>query len=318
MEPATMSVAQRYNNFSPTLLAHLKEWEARKGIKDDELLEFEAILVSEPQEVAYKSTFDADSMHDAQKGKPIGQIGMLNGETIVDPGTEDFINLTFFEGGYSPGKTKGRVWFTGKDKAVKLVRKKDNPALYRHLALSNYTEDNANPSSTMPAGGYLYRLVRPVEVVEQGWEQRMALNAVMQEIGVATRTTLLNLAPKLKGIAHPEGISDNQLRENFARFAEKGQNYAQVAALFNADETKFTLNVERAVERSVVAVDKGKAVLVFTDTQEVICPASPTDSTIKQLVNFLLVEDGQTTYKQILALTSKADAPRGPGRPKAS
>lgn len=307
MDPTYAPAAVRYNQFSPKLKEHLKEWEARKGITPDELLEFEFIShTGDAPTVAYKSTFDADSMYDAQKGKPVGEMSLLNGESIIDPGTDDFINLTYFEGGWAPGKVKGRVWFKGKEKAVLHVRKNSNLALYLHLAFSNYTEDNANPSRSMPAGGYLYRLIRPTEVVEEGWKERMEKSEAIQAIGVSLRSTLLHIAPSLKGVSHPEGITDDQLRENIARFAEQGQNYKLVTQLLNADETKFTQHVEKAIEASVVYVDTENALWRFSTSQDAICPASPTDSTPKQLVKFLLAQDGQTTYKQILALTEKA------------
>ncbi|MGI4873228.1 MAG: hypothetical protein ACRYFX_18865 [Janthinobacterium lividum] len=314
METQYSATQVRYNNLSDRAKALIKEWEAQKGIKEDEPLLFEMIGNGDTALVAQKGTHDGD-MAEAYRTKPLSPQGTVNGESIVDPGTGEAVHLLYFTGMYSPNVPKKVIMFMPIDIApdgskgqtvlrVPPFTKKSNPDLYRYLIMSNYMEDNANPAQVPPANGFLYRLVRPTEVVAQGWEQRMGLNAAMQEISVATRSTLLSLAPKLN-IAHPVGVTDDQLRENFAKYAEKGQNYLTLTQLFNADETKFTLNVDKAVERSIVAVDADKAVWVFTDTQAVICPAKPTDSTTKQLVNFLLVEDGQTTYKQILALLAK-------------
>lgn len=319
MEPHYATQVQpRYNNYSAKAKELLKEWEAKKGVTDEEMLSFELIGSGDTALVAEKGTLD-DSMADAQRRKPLSPQNTVNGESIVDPGTGEAIQILYFTGMYSPNVPKKVIMFMPVDVApdgskgqdvlrVPPFSKKGNPDLYRYLAMSNYLEDNANPAQVLPSTGTMnmYRLVRPTEVVEQGWEQRMALNGVIQAIGTATRATLLHFAPRLN-IAHPAGITDGQLRENFARFAEKGQNATTLAGLFEADETKFTVNVERAVELSIVAVDPDQAVWRFTSTQAVICPARPTDSTRKQLVDFLLVEDGQTSYKQLLALLAKAD-----------
>lgn len=311
MEPQ-FATQVRYNNYSPKSKELLAQWEAEKGIKDDEKLIFEMIGDGSRELIAYKGTKDADSMMDATRAKAISPQGTVNGEDIVDPGTGETMHILYFKGIYSPNRPKEVIMFMPAAAAAGLdtlrvppFTKKSNPDLYRYLVMSNFMEDNANPTQIAPSNGYLYRLIRPTEVVKAGWTERMERTRVMDSIDSASRSTLLLLAPKLPGVAHPEGISDDQLRENFANYAERGQNYKTLDNLFSADETKFNQQVEKAIDSGVVYADKEAAMWRFSASQEAICPASPTDSTTKQLVTFLQVQDGQISYKQILALLAK-------------
>ena len=328
MQPAYPTVQTRYNNLSEKLKAAIKDFEARKGITDTEPLLFEMIGNGDTALVAHKGTFD-DEMAETFRFNPLSPQGTINGETIIDPGTDEAIQLLYFTGMYSPNVPKKVIMFMPVEKATDGSRgqtvlrvppftKKSNPDLYRYLILSNYMEDNANPARQVPMNGCLYRLIRPVEVIEKGWEQRMALQATLNEIDLAARSTLMLLAPR-NHIAHSLTMTDEQLKENFAKFAEKGVNYALLADQFAADETQFNATIERAIDKSIVAVDKDRAMWIFTSSREVICNASPTESTTKQLVDFLLTQNGQTGYKQILASLGDeqvAPAARKGGRPK--
>lgn len=305
MEPQ-FATQIRYNNFSPKLKEHLREWEAKKGIKDDEQLTFEWLGQGDTKLTAYKSTREADEMMDATRSRAMGKECMVNGEDIVDPGTEEVIHLLYYRGIYSANRRKEVIMFQGDDTLKLTFKKKDNLDLYRYLVFSNYMQDNANPARVNPPGGPLYKLLRPEEMVESDWEVAMAKNEAVRAIALATRATLLAIAPKCEGVAHAEGISDNRLRENFRKYAERGTNYLTLTNLLDSDETKFTLNVDKAIEAGVVQVNEENAVWVFSATQAAICPASNSQSKAKQLVDFLLKESGQTTYKQILALTAKA------------
>ena len=305
-----------FNNFSPTLLAIRAKWEQEQGIVPSELLTFRRIGTGQQSTLRIKGTGKGNENSDfTEMPAALTAFFVPSQESILDPGTRTYLQLAYFKGGWSPGKTRESVRFGGPEETTLTVTPEANPDLYDFLSFSPRLKDGCNPSrdsSISPS----YELLRPLRNVETNWRDRQKHADVITAIGQATLDSLQYLAPK---ISLPASTStEEKMRDNFAQFADKNAaNVERLRQLLDADETLVFQNVEKAIAAEIVQVNPTSMMWVLTSTQAVITPASPDRNTLQQLVDYLLLEGGQPTYKQILQLTQKpgAAAPAAPAKP---
>lgn len=291
------------NNFSQSMRAKRDEWAESLGIKPSEMLIFRKIGNGSNNILELKSSQRSAEFAPFEAVKTTNQSWCPpNHESIADAAAPGgYVQAVYYEGGYFPGKTKAMVKFAGSgDETVLAVVPEEKPDLYDFLTLSPRLQGGINQGRTAAQ----FELLRPDAAVEANWQDDQKQAEVIVRIGTATVDTLRFLAPKLH--LPSDTPTEQRLRKNFADFAKLNMgNVAKLAALFNADETRIYQQVEKAIAADIVAVNKEKAVWVLTSTQEPITAASPDRNTLDQLVGHLILEPGQTTYKQILALTSK-------------
>lgn len=308
-----------YNNFSPTLLDIRAKWEQAQGIVPTELLTFRRIGTGQQSTLRIKGTNKGSENADfTEMPAALTAFFIPSQESILDPGTRTYLQLAYFKGGWSPGKTREPVKFGGPEQTTLTVTPDSNPDLYDFLTFSPRLKDGCNPSrdSSIVAS---YELLRPLRMVETNWRERQKHADVITAIGIATLESLQYLAPKIQLPAST--ATEEKMRDNFAAFADKNAaNVERLAQLLAADETLVFQNVEKAIAMEIVQVNPDSMMWVLTSTQAVLTPASPDRNTLQQLVDYLLLEGGQNTYKQILQLTQRggaqiATAPAVPNKP---
>lgn len=304
MQPAYSQV--QYNTFSPELLKIREDWEKQQGIASGEMLTFRRIGTGNTEKLRIKATSKGSENADftEMKAAPVSYFIPAQ-ESIYDPGKKSYVQLAYFKGGWAPGKERASVRFGGPEETTITVTPEANPDLYDFLTFSPRLKDGCNPSrdaSIMP----LYELLRPLKMVETRWEDRQRHAEVIQAIGSATLEALQYLAPKLS--LPSQTATEEKMRDNFAAYAERNAAAVErLAALLEADETKMFQTVEKAISLEVVAIND-QFMWVLASNQAVITPASPDRNTLNQLVDHLLLEGGQATYKQIMQLSAKAEA----------
>jgi hypothetical protein len=300
------------NNFSKEMLAKRDAWCEAQGVKSDELLVFRKIGNGAGATLEVKST-EKKAEHLAYE-----QVKLTNAsfnppshESIQDPNsTTGFVQMIYFEGGYFPGKPKSPLPFRGgADDTIAVCVPEDKPELYDFLTLSPRLKGGINSKNLPPQ----FELVRPEMVVEASWDQEEAYSDIIQAIKNASIDTLRFLAPKI--LLPTEGVIDQRMKKNFADYAKLSPTHvAKLKTLFDADETAIYKQVEAAITADVIAVDEDKMVWVLSSTQAAITPANRDKNKLDQIVNFLMTEPDQVTYKQIMALT--AEAKKAAGRTK--
>lgn len=309
-----------FNNFSPALLAARAKWEGEQGIVPSELLTFRRIGTGQSATLRIKGTGKGNENSDfTEMPAALTAFFIPSQESILDPGTRQYLQLAYFKGGWSPGKTRESVRFGGPEETTLTVTPDANPDLYDFLTFSPRLKDGCNPSrdtGIVPS----YELLRPLRMVETNWRDRQKHADVITAIGTATLESLQYLAPKISLPA--QTATEEKMRDNFAAFADRNSaNVERLAQLLAADETLVFQNVEKAIAAEVVQVNPDKMMWVLTSTQAIITPASADRNTLNQLVDYLLLEGGQSTYKQILLLTQRggqsgsAPAPAAPAKP---
>lgn len=292
------------NNFSSQLLARRDAWAKEQGIKADELLIFRKIGNGSSRVIEVKSVLKAAEHSPFEPVTTTNESFCIpSHEAIIDkdaPG--GFVQLMYYPGGYFPGKAKEAVRLKGNaDENVIPVVPQDDPALYDFLTLTPRLKGGVTAGRTAPQ----IELLRPNHEVESRLEDDFRQAEVVLRVGTATLDVLQWLAPKLHLPA--EAATDQRMRKNFADYAKLSPaNAEKLGQLFDADETKTYQHVEKAIAADVVQVNRELGMWVFGANQEAIAPARPDRNTLDQLVDFLLAEPGQTTYKQLLALTDKA------------
>lgn len=304
MQPASPLV--QYNNFSATLLKVREEWEREQGIMPGEMLTFRRIGTGNTDKLRIKSTSKGSENADFTelKAAPVSYFIPAQ-ESILDPGSRTYVQLAYFKGGWAPGKERGSVRFGGPEETTITVTPEGNPDLYDFLTFSPRLKDGCNPSRDASIAP-LYELLRPLKMVETKWDDRQKYADVIQGIGLATIDVLQYLAPKISLPATT--ATEEKMRDNFAAYADKGRaNVDRLTQLLEADETRVFQTVEKAIAAEIVQIND-QFMWVLAANQAVLTPASPDRNTLNQLVDYLLLEGGQATYKQLLQLTAKTDA----------
>lgn len=297
MSNTTAPVQQAYNNYSEKLLSYLPE-----GIDPNEKVRF--VLL--PQGNNLMETLTIGGTSEERLTLPHGYT-LPRQEDILDPGTNQYIRIAFFDGVVTPTSVPKQVSFTRANICVIEVMPARQPDLYKRLMFSEFNQNNPNPLHRAPGSGYLFELQQPEKSDKQKYSDRLRIQKANEYVALAEVPQLLRLAPKaFVAVPAYKDADGNGLRLNFSLVADA--NPQRVIDLFEADEEGLFTLVDAAVKHEVIQFDANEAKWLLLPARAYLTTALPGVKAEDAMVQFLIMNENAPILKSLRSAVKQKEA----------